>query len=111
MSLKALSFFVLLSLLLGCTSVSPKKFSPVTEQTSYVLEEDVTYVALKANFMHPDVINGLAKGEYVAVFEDINHIYYVGEGRCVLPFNDRGGIALPKNGSLPRLWVYMNDAS
>lgn len=102
---------IVLGLLMGCAGVSPKKFSPVTVASAYVLSEDVTYVALKANAFHPDVVNGLSKGRYVAIFEDRSYVYYVGEGECVLPFKDRGGIAIAKDGAAPRLWVYIRDSS
>ena len=108
---KYCSLVIAFCMLMGCAGVSPKKFSPVTVASAYVLSEDVTYIASKANAFHPDIVNGLAKGRYVAIFEDRSYVYYVGEGDCVLPFKDRGGIAIAKDGSTPRLWVYIRDSS
>jgi len=103
--------FSAMALLNGCASTSPKNFVATAVESSYVLDEDVMYMALKANAFHPDIYNGLAKGRYVARFEDAKHTYYEGTGACVLPFKDRGGIAFSKDGSPPRLWVYIRDDS
>jgi hypothetical protein len=111
MLVKNLALTLALCSLLGCSGVSQKSFVPVTSSGSYLLKEDVLYVALKGNAFRPEVINGLAKGSYVASFEDSSHVYYEGHGACILPFKDRGGIAIPKDGSMPRLWVYIRDDS
>lgn len=104
-------FLFAMALLNGCAGTSQKNFVATNVQSSYFLEEDIMYMALKANAFHPDIYNGLSKGRYVARFQDARHIYYEGTGPCVLPFEDRGGIAFSKDGSLPRLWVYIRDDS
>jgi hypothetical protein len=104
---------LLVLLVSACAGVSPGKFTPVSSASWFDLEREYTWVAVKANAFHPDVINGLAPGRYLAVFEDDSYVYYQGPAKCVLPFTDNGGIRLPKPGVVaePLLWVYVRDDS
>lgn len=111
MSIRIILFLLATALLNGCAGTSQKNFVSAGVESAYLLEEDIIYMALKANAFHPDIYNGLAKGRYVARFQDAEHTYYEGTGPCVLPFKDRGGIAFSKDGSPPKLWVYIRDDS
>jgi len=110
------SFVVVVLLLTGCAAtsgVNVDSLSSPKKDSHFVLLKDIFYVAVPANVIHPDVINGLSNGTYTAKYEDSDGIFYEGPKGCLLPFKHNGGIWLPKRGSKeqPVLWAYIINSS
>ena len=110
---RKLTHLLIFVTLTGCASTSgvhPDSLIKPVNVAEFTLNEDIVETMLVTNALGStsERLSGLAKGRYVAKYEDENGVFYEGPKNCVIQMKISGGIYLPKNNSTEKaaFWFY-----